>query len=164
MTFHRTAQRLWRSLTPEERLDAAAHFWRDPPADVAGTALGAIAQARHMRPQAARALAPEAQARILATILDPGEAVAAALLVSLHLGTRRSLLASFLDALGLPHEAGLLKDGAEAPPVGEDAARKAVLALGAFPPPEVATYLNTLWLQDPERWHGLEKAAGSGHG
>ena len=163
MSFHRTAQRLWRSLTPEERLDAATHFWRDPPAEIVGTALDAIAKARHMRPQAARALAPEAQARILATILDPGETVAAALLVSLHLGIRRPLLAAFLDALDLPHEDGLLKENGEAPPLGEEAAREALSALVAFPPLEVATYLNTLWLQDPERWQVLE-AVGSGHG
>ena len=56
MPFHPTAQRLWKSLTPEERLAAAAHFWKEPPAEVAGTALGVLVKARHLRPQAARAL------------------------------------------------------------------------------------------------------------
>jgi len=41
---------------------------------------------------------------------------------------------------------------AEPPP---ELAAAAVGALGAFPPAEVRTYLNTLWLQDPERWQAL---------
>ena len=159
MPFHRTSQRLWKSLGPEERRAAATAFFQEPPAEVAGTALGVLVKARHMRPQAARALAPEAQARILATVLEPGETLAAALLVSLHLAHRRPLLAAFLDALGLPHEDGLLREETEPPPLRGDEARKAASALGAFPRAEVTTYFNTLWLQDPERWQVLETVA-----
>src|SRR5258706_9993593 len=160
MPFHPTAQRLWKSLTPEERLAAAAHFWKEPPAEVAGTALGVLVKARHLRPQAARALEPAAQARILATVLETGEPLASALLVSLHLGERRPILAAFLDALGLAHEDGLLKPETDAPtPLDHAAAGKAVSALASFPRHQVTTYLNTLWLQEPERWSILEKAA-----
>ena len=73
-------------------------------------ALAAVVKARHMRPQVARALPPEEQARALASVLDVGEPVASSLLVALHLGERRPMLATFLDAAGLPHENGLLKD------------------------------------------------------
>jgi hypothetical protein len=44
----------------------------------------------------------------------------------------------------------------------EDQAAKAKAAAGllaSFPPGEVRTYLNTLWLQDPERWGALEGAS-----
>lgn len=157
--MHQTCQRLWKSLTPDERLSAAGHFWKEPAGEVVGTALGVLVKARHLRPQAARALPPDAQARILATVLEPGEALAAALLVALHLGDRRPLLTAFLDALSLPHENGVLKDEADAQEPGEEKLRAAVGALKAFPPHEVATYLNTLWLQDPLRWGALEKAA-----
>ena len=34
--------------------------------------------------------------------------------------------------------------------------------LGNFSEHEVETYLNTLWLQDPERWAGLERLAEPG--
>lgn len=160
MPFHPTAQRLWKSLGPEERLAAATHFCKEPPAEVAGTALAVLVKARHLRPQAARALDPQAQARILATVLDPGEPLAAALLVALHLGERRPILAAFLDALGLPHEDGLMKAETEPPPaLDRDGAGRAVSALAAFPRHHVATYLNTLWLQEPERWSILEKMA-----
>lgn len=156
MPFHRTAQRLWKTLGPDERLKAASHFWQEPPGEVVGTALGVLVKARPMRPQAARSLAPAAQARILATVLEPGETLAAALLVALHLAHRRPLLVAFLDALGLPHEDGVLVEETEPPPLGEADARKAASALGGFPRPHVATYFNTLWLQDRERWHVLE--------
>ena len=159
MPFHRTAQRLWKSLSPDERRSAATHFWTEPPAEVVGAALGALVKARHMRPQAARSLAPEEQARILATVLEPGETLAAALLVSLHLAQRRPLLVAFLDALALPHEDGLLREETEPPPPSENDARKAALALGGFPRPQVTTYFNTLWLQDRERWQVLEAVA-----
>ena len=159
MAFHPTATRLWKHLPPEERLAAASAFFAEPPPELAGAALGALVKARHLRPQAARALAPEAQARILATVLDPGEPLAQGLLVSLHLGSRRPLLGVFLDALGLPHEDGVLKDEADsAAPVTLERARQAVAALASFPASEVRTYLNTLWLQDPERWAALEAA------
>ena len=157
MAFHSTATRLWKSLTPDERLRAAAVFFAEPPPELVGAAVGVLARARHLRPQAARALAPDAQARILATVLDPGEPVAQGLLVGLHLADRRPLLGAFLDGLKLPHEDGILKDEADAgPPVSETAARAAVAGLAAFPPDQVRTYLNALWLQDPERWHSLE--------
>jgi hypothetical protein len=157
MPFYPTAQRLWKSLGPEDRLAAANHFWREPPAEVAGTALGVLVKARHLRPQAARALAPEAQARILATVHEPGEPLAAALLVALHLGERRPLLGAFLDALSLPHENGVLKEETEPPPLDDAAARRAIAALRSFAPAQVTMYLNTLWLQDPARWSVLEK-------
>ena len=52
----------------------------------------------------------ESQARAVAQILDPGEGLAASLLVALHLGERRAVLSTFLDAVGLPHEDGILTD------------------------------------------------------
>jgi hypothetical protein len=157
MPFETTSSRLWKHLSAEDRLAATSLFFSEPSPEVVGIALGSIVKARHMRPQAARALAPEAQARILATVLDPGEALAASLLVALHLGGRRPLLTAFLDALGLPHENGVLKEESDAPPPNEPRIRKGVAALAAFPRAQVETYLNTLWLQDPERWAVLEK-------
>jgi hypothetical protein len=161
MAFQSTSTRLWKHLPLEERLAAAGAFFAEPAPELSGAALTALVKARHLRPQAARGLSPEARSRILATVLDPGEPLAQGLLVSLHLARRRPLLAAFLDALGLPHEDGVLKEeSGSVPPVAPEAARKAVAALASFPPGEVRTYLNTLWLQDPERWAALEGAEG----
>jgi hypothetical protein len=161
--FHPTATRLWKHLPPEERKRAADALLREPSPELAGQAIAAMVKARRLRPQAARSLPRGAQARILATVLDPGETLAQGLLVSLHLGERRPLLRAFLDALGLPHENGVLAD--ETDPgraLSAEEAGKARQALAGFPAAEVEVYLNTLWLQDPDRWKALapEEAAG----
>jgi hypothetical protein len=105
----------------------------------------------------ARALDEEEKARGLASVLDPGENVASALLVALHLGDRRPMLGTFLDATGLPHEKGVLKED-DSTPLSEDAARAGVRALASsYPRSHIETYLNTLWLQDPDRWEALAK-------
>jgi hypothetical protein len=155
-----TATRVWKRLSREERVAAATYFWREPSEEVVGAALSAVIKARRLRPQVARALPLEEQARALAGILDPGETVASALLVALHLGERRPLLKTFLDAAGLAHEDGILRDEEGVPPLGEAAARAGVQALAAaWPREQVETYLNTLWLQDPDRWHALERSS-----
>jgi hypothetical protein len=107
----------------------------------------------------ARTLPPEEQAKTLAVVADPGEPLAASLLVALHLGERRAMLSTFLDAAGLAHEGGLLKDDEASAPLSEEAARKGVAALAAgFPKPWLELYMNVLWMQDPERWAVLEKS------
>ena len=154
-----TATRVWKHLPPQDRLTAASSFFSEVPAELAGVALGALAKARKMRPQAARRLPIDAQARILATVLEPGEPLAQGLLVALHLADRRPLLAAFLDALKLPHEDGVIKEDAEGGPITAAEASIALQALASFPREQVLTYLNTLWLQDNERWAALEAAA-----
>lgn len=154
--FEPTAVRVWKRLEREERQKAASHFFAQPSEEVLGSALAAIVKARHLRPQVARSMAPEEQARALASVLDPGEPLASSLLVSLHLGDRRPMLAAFLDAVGLPHDDGILKEEADASPLDERRLRAGVETLSArFGSHEVQTYLNTLWLQDPDRWDGL---------
>ena len=158
MRFEPTAARLWKRLGRDERTAAATSFWKDTPPEVSVMALAAVVKARHMRPQVARSMPPEEQARALASVLDVGEPVASSLLVALHLGARRSMLATLLDAAGLAHENGLLKDDADESEVSADAAGKGVAALLAagHTPDQVRTYLNTLWRQDPDRWKALE--------
>jgi hypothetical protein len=154
MKLEPTAVRVWKRLSAAERHSAANHLFAEPTPENVGAALGAIARARRMRPQAVRTMPAEDQARALAAILDPGEPLAGSLLVALHLGERRPLLSAFLDALGLPHEDGILKDDAGETPT-PDALRTAVGALAGFPRDHVALYLNTLFLQDAERWAAI---------
>lgn len=159
MEFDLSAGRIWRRLGRDERLAAARHFWSEPASEAIGMAEAAIVKVLHVRPQAVRTLSAERKAQALASVTDPSELLAASLLVALHLGERRALLASFLDATGLPHDNGLLAEDASAAPVPEETARRGVLALiAAFPADQVRTYLNTLWLQDHDRWESLERA------
>ena len=156
MNFEETAVRVWKRLSREEKVAAARHFFAEPPEELYGTALGAVVKARHLRPQVARSMPVDGLSRALAGVLDPGEPLASALVIALHLGERREVLKAFLDAAGLPHEDGILKEEGEPPPPGRPALEKGVAALLArFPAAEVHTYLNALWLQDPQRWSGL---------
>jgi hypothetical protein len=157
VAFETTATRIWKHLAAEDRLEAAQALLREPAPDAFAAALGAVIRARRLRPQVARTMPAEQQARILSSGLDPGEPLAASLLIALHLSARRPLLVAFLDALGLPHEDGVLKEEADAlPPPATDKLRDAVRGLeAAFPAGQVRAYLNTLLLQDPERWSGL---------
>lgn len=157
MAFETTATRIWKRLEPADRLEAARALLHEPAPDALAAVLGAVIRARRLRPQVARAMPPDQQAKVLAGVLDPGEPLAASLLVALHLAARRPLLCAFLDALALPHEDGVLKEEADAlPPPAADKLAAAVRELSAaFPAGQVHAYLNTLLLQDPERWSGL---------
>jgi hypothetical protein len=159
MEFDLSAGRIWRRLGREERLAAARHFWSETPPEAAALADAAIVKVLHVRPQAVRTLPADRKAGALASVAEPSELLAASLLVALHLGERRPLLAAFLDATGLPHANGLLAEDASAQAVPEAVARRGVEAvLAAFPADHVRTYLNTLWLQDHDRWEALERA------
>jgi hypothetical protein len=160
MPFEISSVRLWKRLTPSERLAASTHFWAQPPEALVPSALAVIVQSRRIRPQTARSLSSDERTRALASVLDPGETVAAFLLVALHLGERRVLLGGFLDAVGLPHEDGVLTEEADSAPIPSEATvEKAVRAMAAaHPVAQVETYLNTLWLQDPDRWGALSKS------
>jgi hypothetical protein len=158
MGFDTSAARVWKRLTREERLAAARHFWADPPREAAGAAQSAVVRALRIRPQSARTLDPERKAVALAGAGEVGELLAASLLVALHLGERRPLLAAFLDGAGLVHDQGLLPDEPGAPSIEEGAARRGYEAASkSFPEDQVRTYLNTLWLQDHDRWAVLDR-------
>jgi hypothetical protein len=160
MPFETASARLWKRLTREERVAAATHFWQEPPPSLMGSGLAAIVAARKLRPQAARALPPAEQAKILASILDPGESLAGFLIAALHLGERRPLLRAFLDALELPHEDGMLKPESDDIVIDEAKVQAAIKKISAdFPREQVELYLNALWLQDPDRWGVLRPAA-----
>jgi hypothetical protein len=146
-----TSNRLWKALSSEEKNLAAAELVKDPTPLIKASVIAVVADARKMRAIAARKLPPEVQAKIVATVRDPGEILASSLLVALHLGPRKPMLVAFLDALGLPHEDGVLKDEATEA-IGLDDLKKACAALSTESPAAVRVYLNTLWLQDGARW------------
>jgi hypothetical protein len=60
----------------------------------------------------------------------------------------------FLDALGIAHEDGLIKQDDVKPDPAK--LEPAVAALREFPPEDVRLYLTTLLCQDPETWSGLD--------
>jgi hypothetical protein len=64
-------------------------------------------------------------------------------------------MGSFLDALGIKHDQGLI-DADEVEPPGPEKLREAATAIaGQYPAEDVALYLSTLVWQDPETWGPL---------
>ena len=77
-----------------------------------------------------------------------------AFLVDLHLGIRRSMMAAFLDSIGVKHENGRIDTEANGPvEVTPDRFNAAADDLArSYPIDEVVTYFLTVLLQDYESW------------
>ena len=149
--------RLWRQMPIDQRASAAAAFWRDEQAALEqAEAVALIARHIKFRPKSVLALSVEKKARHLASLAQVSDLLAARLLVAYHLEHQRPMMGAFLDALGIAHEDGLIKDESpQAPDAGT--LDKGVAALtAAYPKGDVARYFWTLLWQDPETWGGLQ--------
>jgi hypothetical protein len=147
---------LWKQLPPERKLQAAGAFWQDENAAIEqAEAVATIAQRIKFRAKSVLTMPHDKKARHLAALPSVSELVAARLLVAYHLEQHRPMMGSFLDALGIAHDQGLIADeDLKAPP--PERLREAAKTLAASHPPEdVALYLSTLVWQDPETWGAL---------
>jgi hypothetical protein len=151
---------LWKRLSPERKLEAADAFWQDENAAAEqAEAIAVIAQRIKFRLKSVQAMPREKKARHLTSLAGMSEIVAARLLVAFHLTHKRPMMASFLDALGIPHENGLIAEDKLQPPSPERLA-EAASALGTtYPTEDVALYLSTLIWQDPDTWGPLASVA-----
>jgi len=153
------ASDLWRSLTPERRMEAALAFWADEQSVAEqGEVVGLIGRQINFRSRSVLTLPVERRAQYLARMNRLSEAVAGRLLVAYHLAAQRPMLAAFLDALGIEHDRGLITaDELKVP--GRDALLAAARQLAAFHPPgDVALYFSTLLVQDESAWGPLREA------
>jgi hypothetical protein len=147
---------LWKSLSAERKLQAADAFWKDGNAGVEqAEVMTAIAQRIKFRPKSVVALPREKKSKHLLALNNVSEMVAARLLVAYHLDQRRPMMASFLDALGVAHEDGLINDENFEAPSAERLQQAAHALSQSYPPEDVALYLTTLVWQDPETWGPL---------
>jgi hypothetical protein len=148
-------------MTVEERQRVARAFWSDR--DAAGDQVQAallIAQQKKFRPKTVAALDVDRKTRHLASLATLPDAIAARALVVYHLTEQRPMMGAFLDALGIAHDEGLIKDEAVKPDASKLGAAAAALA-SRFPSADVRLYLRTLCCQDPETWGGLADVAGA---
>jgi hypothetical protein len=154
--------RVWKDLPPDLRLAAATAFWGDED-DAAAVAqyeaIATIARRLNFRPKSVRALPAERRAKQLANMADVSDAVASRALVAYHFTGQRPLMAAFLDALGIAHEDGLIKEDEVAPPDAAKVAAAVKSVRGAFPADAVDLYLKTLVAIDPETWAALDTSA-----
>ena len=156
MTESLTPSRLWKRMTPEQRQRAARAFWSDPEAKADQLqAVMLIAQQKKFRPKTINGLDVDRRARHLATLPSLPDALAARALVVYHLADQRPMMGAFLDALGIAHEQGLIKEDTVKP--DPDKVGPAADTLRTqFPADDVTLYLETLYCQDPETWGALE--------
>src|SRR5438477_5141380 len=106
-----TPSRLWKHMSLDQRTRIARAFWTDTEAtdDQLQAAL-LIAQQKKFRPKTVIGLDIERKARHLAGMPSLPETVAGRALVLYHLAEQRPMMAAFLDAMGIAHDNGLIKD------------------------------------------------------
>lgn len=138
------------------RLQAAEAFWNEEDGvEQQVEAMALIAKHLKARPKFVQGLPIERLARYLAHYPGMPDILAARLLVSYHLAHQRPMLRAFLDAVGLPHEDGLINAELEGAVANEKLAAGVAALDAAFPKGDVALYLATLLAQDPDTWGGL---------
>ncbi len=150
---------LWKQLSPERKTQAAEAFWRDENAAMEqAEAVAAIAGRLKFRPKSAYALPVEKKVKYLVGMPAVSDLVAARLLVVYHLDQQRPMMGSFLDALGIKHENGMIEDENVQAPEPEKLKEAAATLAKSYPAEDVSLYLSTLLWQDPDTWGGLFKA------
>jgi len=152
-----TPSRLWKQMSLDQRTRAARAFWDDPEAtdDQLQAALQ-IAQQKKFRAKTVIGLDLDRKARHLATLPSVPDQIAARALIVYHLAEQRPMMGAFLDALGITHENGLIKEDSVKPDA-EKVGPAAALIATQFPADDVRLYLNTLLCQDPETWAALDE-------
>jgi len=152
--------KLWKEMPLEKRVLAAEAFWRDddsPDIQVQQMeAVIALARRLNFRTRSIQALPIDRRARQLAQMGDVSESVATRALIAYHFTNQRPLMASFLDALGIAHDNGLItEEGVQAP--ASDKLAAAVTAVRAsFDASDVSLYLRTLAALDSETWANMD--------
>lgn len=143
-------------MSPERRTAAAELFWGDEQsAEQQVEACATIATQMKFRAKSVLNLPVEKKTRYLVALPNVSDSVAARALVNYHLGQQRPMMGDFLDALGVVHEEGLIKDETVVRPESEKLRTAAEQIAGKYPSDDVALYFSTLVSQDPETWGEL---------
>ena len=143
-------------MTTEQRQRAARAFWQDEDAtdDQVQAAL-LIAQQKKFRPKTVVSLDLDRKARHLASMAALPDQLAARALIVYHLAEQRAMMGTFLDALGIKHENGLIEQD-DVKPDAEKLGPAVDKLKAEYPPEDVRLYLETLKCQDPETWGAID--------
>ncbi len=143
-------------MTAEQRQRAARAFWQDEDAtdDQVQAAL-LIAQQKKFRPKTVVSLDLDRKARHLASMAALPDQLAARALIVYHLAEQRAMMGTFLDALGIKHENGLIEQD-DVKPDAEKLGPAVDKLKAEYPPEDVRLYLETLKCQDPETWGAID--------
>ena len=151
-----TSHELFGFMSPSLALRIIEHA-HDTNKELYRTALGAVAEARKLRP-AFFERRPRAtrHAEMTAMLSRPRlELMAANLLREWLMKKETPMLADFLDKLAIPHKEGAVDD---LPKTVEDGNLKSAvdLLLSKYPAEEVSVYLNAFYSMNDVRWANLE--------
>lgn len=157
--FVTRASQLWKQMTDGQRGRAAEAFWKEGQAGAEHAEIvGLLSRRLNFRVKSVLALPLGRKVQYTAGLASVSDGVAGRLLIAYHLAHQRPMMAQFLDALGIPHDDGLIDDDVQ-PTVDAGKVPAAARALYADHPAEdVRLYLATLLLQDPGTWAGLAEA------
>jgi hypothetical protein len=148
---------VWELMSEDDKKEAAKAFWNGADRESRAALEMALAQDLKFRAQSVRQLSADRVAGRLVRLAETlPETVLFQYLFHLHMADRRPLMVSYLDAVGLPHEDGVLDlpedfEGPDAAKV-EAAAEQLVKDEGEA----ALVYLTTLRVADAELWAGLD--------
>ena len=152
---------LWKNLPADVRVAAADAFWRDSGAGdgvdaqkMEATVL--IARRMNFRPKSVPGLPVERRAKQLAQIRDVSDAVATRALIAYHLAAQRPMMGAFLEAVGIPHDQGIITTEELSAPEPARLAAGVGAIRAAYPADHVELYLNTLVAVDGDTWGGID--------
>lgn len=150
------ASQLWKLMTDDQRRRAAEAFWSEGETGAEhAEVIGLLSRRLNFRVKSVMALPLDKKVKYTAGLAAVSDGVAGRLLVTFHLVHQRPMMSTFLDALGVSHENGLIPDDAQP---NLDAAKlpDAVKAMrDQYPAEDVDLYLHTLRLQDHATWSGV---------
>ena len=145
-------------MPPDVRAAAARAFWTDDKPRSSRPKRSRSSPARSSSGRAAcQALPVDKRAKHLAGIAQVSDLLAARLLVVYHLEHQRPMMGAFLDALGIAHDEGLIKDESPKAPDAEalDHGRRRRWRRPIRRPTSPRYFWTLLW-QDPDTWGGLQ--------
>ncbi len=149
---------VWDLLTEDEQRDAATALWENADRDTRALVELTLAKELKFRAQSVRRLsADRVVPRLLRLAEELPENVLFQFLFHLHMASRRPLLVEFLDALGLPHDNGVLDLPEDAQTPAPDAIATAARDLMAAHGHQGLVYLATLRVADSDLWSGVEE-------
>ncbi len=148
---------VWDLMTEDERRLAAKTLWRDADHEARTVLETTLAKELKFRPHALRKLpAEKLAARLVRMAPEMPDTLLFQFLFYLHMSERRPLMVEFLDAVGVPHDDGVLNLPEDAEPPAKDKVEKAGRDLLKAHDHEALVYLSTLMVADKQLWEGLE--------
>jgi hypothetical protein len=152
-----TLPALWRALTPAEREEGLQSLVEDKESRPHLLQfVSSLPRFRAFRPQAIKKLTDKELVSAIAASTQLSQDMIRSALISFHLPARAAMLAAFMDALKIPHEDGLIREGVTVTLPGSGGLEAAIAKLmKEYPPRDVTIYLLSLLAMDPETWGAL---------